>query len=53
MKKEINNLYDDLVSKNRYSFLRIFLDANKDDILKAIKNKVFYKNIYTPTKKVS
>lgn len=53
MKKEINNLYDDLVSKNRYSFLRIFLDANKDDILKAIKNKVFYKNIYNTFKEIS
>ena len=53
MKREINNLYDDLVSKNRYSFLRIFLETNKDDILKAIKNKVFYKNIYNAFKEIS
>ena len=53
MKKEINNLYNDLVSKNKYSLLRFFLETNKDDILKAIKNKVSYKNIYNTFKEIS
>lgn len=53
MKKEINNLYNDLVNKNKYSLLRIFLETNKDDILKAVTNKVSYKNIYNTFKEIS
>ena len=46
MNKEEQNLYDELISKNKYNILRSFLQKNKDDILKALNDKVRYKDIY-------
>ncbi len=46
MKKEEQTLYNELVNKNKYNILRNFLDKNKSDILKALNNKVRYKDIY-------
>ncbi len=46
MNKEEQSLYDELISKNKYNILRSFLQKNKDDILKALNDKVRYKDIY-------
>ena len=45
MKKE-QSLYDELISKNKYNILRSFLEKNKNDILKALNDKVRYIHIY-------
>lgn len=45
MKKE-QSLYDELISKNKYNILRSFLENNKNDILKALNDKVRYIHIY-------
>lgn len=45
MKKE-QSLYDELISKNKYNVLRSFLEKNKNDILKALNDKVRYIHIY-------
>lgn len=44
--KEEKNLYDELISKNKYNILRSFLEKNKNDILKALNDKVRYIHIY-------
>ena len=44
MKKEIN-IYDKIIHQHRYSIVRTFLEENKNDILKALKNKARYKEI--------
>jgi len=46
MNKEEQSLYDELVSKHKYIILKNFLEKNKDDILKALNDKVEYKTIY-------
>lgn len=46
MKKEENTLYDKLINRNRYNILRDYLEKNKNDILRALENKVRYKDIY-------
>ena len=40
------SLYDELINKNKYNILRSFLEKNKNDILKALNDKVRYKDIY-------
>ena len=46
MNKEEKSLYDELISKNKYNILRSFLEKNKNDILKALNDKVRYIHIY-------
>lgn len=46
MNKDNESLYDELVSKHKYIILKNFLEKNKEDILKALNDKVEYKTIY-------
>ena len=53
MSNKIDDLYDRLIKKNKYVFLRNFLENNKNQIIKSLKDKVSYKNIYTEFKEIS
>lgn len=46
------DFFEILLQKNKYYFLRVFLDNNKNDILKALDNKVAMKNIYNSFKEI-
>lgn len=53
MNNKIDDLYERLIKKNKYVFLRIFLENNKVQIINSIKSKVSYKNIYSEFKEIS
>ncbi len=53
MNNKIDDLYDRLIQKNKYVLLRNFLENNKNQIIKSLRDKVSHKNIYTEFKNIS
>lgn len=46
------DFFEILLQKNKYYFLRVFLDNNKNEILKALNNKISMKTIYKSFKEI-